>query len=221
MNFLGSNSSLGNSSSAFLDLLIEKHPEVEINFSVTYEVFLNFSIDIFLKKHQKKSRATINQVVFATDYGKITSTKAFIDQQSPQEVQLKDECKFRGTELCSEFVNILFKNTTQKTYMNAMTIKKVLAEKLQDKLCDLIAIICDRNEAAWYQNLLIESPTPADVREFKEFLEQWEAIVQADEQKGLDNLKISDRIQDFVKQILRTRKLVNEIVRMLVFLTNN
>ena len=129
-NFLGSDTALGNSSGAFLDILIERHPEVEINFSIGYEIFLNFSIDIFLKKHQKKSRATINQVVFATEYGKITSTKAFIDQQSPQEVQLKDECKFRGTELCSEFVNLLFKNTTQKTYKNAMTIKRVLSEKL-------------------------------------------------------------------------------------------
>ena len=129
-NFLGTNAGLSSSSTAFLDLLIEKHPEVEVNFSISYEVFLNFSIEIFLKKHQKKSRATINQVVFATEYGKITSTKAFIDQQSPQEVQLKDECKFRGTELCAEFVNLLFKNTTQSTYKNAMTIKRVLSEKL-------------------------------------------------------------------------------------------
>lgn len=166
-------------------------------------------------KDSTARQATTNNVVFTDDYGQpVVMTGKNID---PELHELRELCSFRATSLSERFVALIFSDTNQSTYKNAMKLKRCLSENLQNKLTDLVKIICDRNQPAWFQVLVIHNPSPQDLKEYTSIQESWNLLSKQD----LQGMELEDSVDDFIKQILRNRKLINEIVKLLLCLTPN
>jgi len=212
--FLGTSNYLGESADTFMSLLIKEHPKVKINFTISYPELLYFCVELYIKREESVKQKDLSGIVFSDAYGRISAHKGFFENgDSCEYSELKQECKFRAVEYAEQFINGIMTASNPQTYKNTMELKKILLDKLHAKAEDLVSIVCDQDMQAWFQNLLIDNPSASDIDEWKRYSSIWRELCGKEEQT-------SDDIAEFVKKIMQTKKLIDEIIRLIAYLTS-
>jgi hypothetical protein len=152
----------------------------------------------------------MDNVVFMDDYD-IFKTKNM--QSLDEDYQdLIEICKFKIAELAEKFVHIIMEDAMMDSYNNAVRLKSLTTELLKKKSVDLLSALCNEDRKGWFHLLLIEHPSLEDKTIWENLLAGWRHLASS----GPTDLEITE----FVKEILQNKKLVNEVCKLIVYLTS-
>lgn len=153
----------------FLDKLKENFPDINKNYSVPYELFLNYCVSNFCLANSEKTKsfrtveANLNYNIFADkiDEYKVRNLKDNVD------IKLYDKlnkiCKRQLKDVVKLFVDMILEDVRYSDREEFEEFKTVVAELLIKKAESLVDAIVSGHRDMWFSLLTIENPNENDL----------------------------------------------------------
>jgi hypothetical protein len=167
-----------------MELLLQKYPTINIDFTIAYPELLHYTAEIFIHKRQipknsplytpgavMNSRNLQNNVNFVNDYDAFR-TQNMVTQDHTQ-ADILEDCKFRIADLSHSFVDMIMEDAQMSTYSSAVKLKSILVENLKKKSVDMLTALASEDRQGWFRLLLVDNPGLEELTEWDKILLEW------------------------------------------------
>lgn len=226
--------SMGHSVDSFMELLLQKYPTINIDFTVTYPQLLHYTTEVFIHKRQipktsplfeiaapHTSAALQSKVNFVDDYDAFKSQNMVTQDETMTDIL--EDCKFKLSSLSHTFVELIMEESPCKNYNSAVKLKSVLINNLKGKSIDLVCALSNNDKQGWFKLLVIDNPCLEDLTEWDKLVREWRlAASRVTDQAFLESLEPGEDepITALCKRILQNKVVVSELCKLVIYITS-